>query len=271
MARSDGKRFDVIPAIDLRGGRVVRLRQGDFARETVSRRRPARRSRAFADAGAAWLHVVDLDGARAGEPTPARRRSAAIVARCRGRARSVEAAGGIRTREAVAAVLGAGAAPGRLRHGRDPEPRASSGDAVDRHGRGAGSPSPSTSATVRPSATAGLPGRRAGRPDDADRALCRRRRRVVRSHRDRPRRPPRRPGPGLLEGSSRLDRGDVIASGGIRSRSTITSRSGGSAAAGAIVGRALYDGSFDLAAAIASLDRPASARLIDRATLPCPR
>lgn len=58
--------FDAIPAIDLRGGRVVRLRQGDYARETVFAEDPVALARSYADAGAAWLHVVDLDGARSG-------------------------------------------------------------------------------------------------------------------------------------------------------------------------------------------------------------
>lgn len=58
--------FTVIPAIDLRGGRVVRLRQGDYARETMFDADPVELARRYADAGAQRLHVVDLDGARAG-------------------------------------------------------------------------------------------------------------------------------------------------------------------------------------------------------------
>lgn len=58
--------FEVIPAIDLRGGRVVRLRQGDYARETVFADDPVGLARRYADGGATWLHVVDLDGARSG-------------------------------------------------------------------------------------------------------------------------------------------------------------------------------------------------------------
>ncbi len=75
MARA----FDVIPAIDLRGGRVVRLQQGDFGRETVYDDDPVEVAERFADAGATILHVVDLDGARAGEPT-----QLGVVAECRG-------------------------------------------------------------------------------------------------------------------------------------------------------------------------------------------
>ena len=58
----------VYPAIDLRGGRCVRLLQGEFDRETVYGDDPVAVARAWAAAGAQWLHVVDLDGARAGRP-----------------------------------------------------------------------------------------------------------------------------------------------------------------------------------------------------------
>src|SRR5918997_832885 len=52
------------PAIDVRGGRVVQLQQGDYDRETVYGDDPATVARRFADAGAPWVHVVDLDAAR---------------------------------------------------------------------------------------------------------------------------------------------------------------------------------------------------------------
>lgn len=58
--------MEVIPAIDLRGGQLVRLQQGDYARETVYEREPARAAERFLRAGATRLHVVDLDGARDG-------------------------------------------------------------------------------------------------------------------------------------------------------------------------------------------------------------
>lgn len=61
--------MDLYPAIDLRGGRCVRLYQGDYAQETVYADDPVAQARAFADAGAPWIHVVDLDGARSGAPT----------------------------------------------------------------------------------------------------------------------------------------------------------------------------------------------------------
>ena len=58
--------MDLFPAIDLRGGRAVRLYQGDYDRMTVYNADPAAQARAFAAAGAKFLHVVDLDGAKDG-------------------------------------------------------------------------------------------------------------------------------------------------------------------------------------------------------------
>ncbi|MDE2087002.1 MAG: 1-(5-phosphoribosyl)-5-[(5-phosphoribosylamino)methylideneamino]imidazole-4-carboxamide isomerase [Xanthomonadaceae bacterium] len=58
--------FDVIPAIDLRGGCVVRLKQGDYAQQTTYADDPRAVARRYANDGARWLHLVDLDGARAG-------------------------------------------------------------------------------------------------------------------------------------------------------------------------------------------------------------
>lgn len=58
--------FTVIPAIDLREGRVVRLRQGDYGQQTTYEFEPRALARRYAEAGAEWLHVVDLDGARSG-------------------------------------------------------------------------------------------------------------------------------------------------------------------------------------------------------------
>ena len=60
--------MEVIPAIDLRGGRVVRLYQGDFAKETAYAQDAVAVARSFEEAGAHRLHVVDLDGAAKGEP-----------------------------------------------------------------------------------------------------------------------------------------------------------------------------------------------------------
>ena len=56
--------MDLYPAIDLRGGRCVRLHQGDFDQETVYGEDPVGQARRFADAGVPWVHVVDLDASR---------------------------------------------------------------------------------------------------------------------------------------------------------------------------------------------------------------
>jgi phosphoribosylformimino-5-aminoimidazole carboxamide ribotide isomerase len=60
--------MEIIPAIDIRGGRCVRLHQGDYRRETVFADDPAAMARRWRDAGATRLHLVDLDGARDGRP-----------------------------------------------------------------------------------------------------------------------------------------------------------------------------------------------------------
>lgn len=94
------------PAIDLRGGKCVRLVQGDFGRETVFGDDPVAVAERWAAAGARWLHVVDLDGARAGAPV-----QAGLVERiCRAVAIPVQVGGGLRDAAAVGTVLDAGAA-----------------------------------------------------------------------------------------------------------------------------------------------------------------
>jgi phosphoribosylformimino-5-aminoimidazole carboxamide ribotide isomerase len=93
------------PAIDIRGGQAVRLLQGDYARETTYDADPVDAARRWAGEGAEFLHVVDLDGAKAGEPQnlEAVRRIAAAVD-C-----PIQVGGGLRGPDSVAAVLGAGA------------------------------------------------------------------------------------------------------------------------------------------------------------------
>jgi len=94
----------VVPAIDLRGGRCVRLERGDPARETRYDDDPVARARAFVAAGARALHVVDLDGAFGdGE------NQAALAAICRAVDVPVQTGGGVRARADVATRLAAGA------------------------------------------------------------------------------------------------------------------------------------------------------------------
>src|SRR5215471_6023152 len=100
---TEARPFETLVAIDLRGGRVVRLRQGDFDRETVFSDDPVMRARAFVDDGVRWLHVVDLDGARSG--TPAHANAVRAIVDSVGSATNVEVAGGLRTVEAVGETL----------------------------------------------------------------------------------------------------------------------------------------------------------------------
>jgi phosphoribosylformimino-5-aminoimidazole carboxamide ribotide isomerase len=77
--------FIVYPAIDLRAGNVVRLRQGDYADETIYGDDPVSVATAFVDAGARWVHMVDLDAAKGGDAIN-RPVIAAVAKALRGRA-----------------------------------------------------------------------------------------------------------------------------------------------------------------------------------------
>ncbi|KAB7770942.1 1-(5-phosphoribosyl)-5-[(5-phosphoribosylamino)methylideneamino]imidazole-4-carboxamide isomerase [Xanthomonas sontii] len=97
--------FVVYPALDIRDGRVVRLAQGDYARETHYGDDPLRRAQAFAEAGAQWMHLVDLDAARAGGYT-----LAPLLQRIRNETGlQVQTGGGVRSRADVQRLLDAGA------------------------------------------------------------------------------------------------------------------------------------------------------------------
>jgi phosphoribosylformimino-5-aminoimidazole carboxamide ribotide isomerase len=96
----------VYPAIDLLAGRCVRLTQGDFARDTVYGEDPVTMARRWEALGARWLHVVDLDGARAGQP----RQAPLVAAICAAVRIPVQVGGGLRTAAAVERVLETGAA-----------------------------------------------------------------------------------------------------------------------------------------------------------------
>ena len=96
--------MQIFPAIDLRGGQVVRLCQGDYGQETVYGRDPCAQARCFLEAGARYLHVVDLDGARDG--TLANFDSIAAIARQGGL--YMEVGGGIRTEDRIRQYLDLG-------------------------------------------------------------------------------------------------------------------------------------------------------------------
>lgn len=237
--------FEILPAIDLRGGQVVRLRQGDFARETAYSDDPAGVASRFAAAGAQWIHLVDLDGARSGAPSQAEAMGAVLAAA--GETTRIEVAGGLRTAESVAEVLDAGAARAVLGTAAlaDPGLVASlvelygaariaiaidvrDGRAVG-HGWTAGAAGLDAAAAIGALATAGATTFE-----------------VTSIERD-----------GLLGGPDlglydrlvQLGRGDIIASGGIATLDDLRDlRARG--CAGAILGRALYEGTLDLAVAV---------------------
>ena len=96
--------MDLFPAIDLRGGRCVRLYQGDFTKETVYGTDPVTVAKGFAAAGARWVHVVDLDAARGGQD------NRAVIESVIEADLPVQVAGGVRTSAQVEAWIGAGAA-----------------------------------------------------------------------------------------------------------------------------------------------------------------
>lgn len=240
--------FELLPAIDLRGGRVVRLRQGDFEQETAYGDDPPAVARAFVAAGATWLHVVDLDGAQAGEPRQLEGTSD-IVAEVYGRMH-VEIGGGLRTAEAVAGALGTGAARAVVgtavlrdpafavslvaRHG--PDRIVASIDVRDGLALGegwrAGAPGLPVAEAVSMLASAGITTFE-----------------VTAIERD-----------GLLEGPNldllrslvALGRGRIIASGGVSSIDDVIAVQA-AGCAGAIVGRALYEGRIDLGELVESL------------------
>lgn len=99
---------DLYPAIDLRGGRVVRLRQGDYADETVYGDDPVAVAQGFAAEGARWIHIVDLDAAKSGDPV--NRPIIEKVARALRDAASVQTGGGVRTVDDARVLARAGVA-----------------------------------------------------------------------------------------------------------------------------------------------------------------
>jgi phosphoribosylformimino-5-aminoimidazole carboxamide ribotide isomerase len=238
--------FDLIPAIDLRGGRVVRLRRGDFGQETSYGEDPAAVATLFANAGARWLHVVDLDGARSGVPSNGDA-IAGIVAAAGDRA-AAEVAGGLRTAEAVDAALGSGAA--RIVVGtaalRDPT---FAGDLVATYGEDR----IVAAIDVRDGRAVGDGWREGAEGPEAGAAVAMLADQgittfeVTAISRD-----------GLLDGPDldllatlvAVDRGDVIASGGVSSLADLRAVAE-LGCAGAIVGRALYEGRIELPEAVA--------------------
>lgn len=97
--------LEIVPSIDLRNGRVVRLEQGDYGRQINYDVDPLDVARSYADAGATWLHIVDLDGAKEGRPA----QSDLIANIIKASDMKVQAGGGIRATADVQRLLDAGA------------------------------------------------------------------------------------------------------------------------------------------------------------------
>lgn len=96
--------MELLPAIDLKNGACVRLKQGDMAQATVFNADPAAQAAAFARQGAAWLHIVDLDGAFAGAPV----NTAAVESICAAVTMKIELGGGIRSLPTIEKWLNCG-------------------------------------------------------------------------------------------------------------------------------------------------------------------
>ena len=237
--------FDLIPAIDLRGGRVVRLRRGDFSQETHYGEEPAAVATLFVNAGARLLHVVDLDGAREG--TPANGDGIAAIVSATAVRAAVEVAGGLRDPEAITAAFAAGAA--RVVVGtaalRDP---IFAGDLVAAYGEDR----IVAAIDVRDGRAVGEGWREGADGPEATAAIAMLADQGVTTFevtaisRD-----------GLLEGPDldllaslvALDRGTIIASGGVSSLSDVRAVAA-LGCDGAIVGRAIYEGRLELREAI---------------------
>lgn len=230
------------PAIDLKDGQAVRLLRGEMSAATVFNDDPAAQARAFVAAGAEWLHLVDLDGAFAGAP----RNAAAVEAILAACPVPVQLGGGIRDRATVERWLGAGvrrvilgtaavedpafvrevsrAHPGRIAVGLDAR-----GERVATRGW-----AEETDATAEGLARAF--------EDAGIAALI-----YTDIARDGAMQGPN------LEATAALARAvsiPVIASGGISSLADLGRLKATGVVAGAIVGRALYDGAVDLRAAL---------------------
>ncbi len=233
--------FEVIPAIDLRGGKCVRLYQGDFAQATVFSDDPVAVARRWESSGAPRLHVVDLDGAASGLPA----HTAVIQAIVRAVSIPVQVGGGLRTMDALAQALASGAGRAVLGTVAVEEP-AFVAMAVARFG---------TAIIVGVDAREGMVathGWLKGQPIQAIELVRRMERAGIRRfvYTDIARDGALQgPNVAAVEGVVRATRAAVIASGGVASLEhlELLARAG---AEGAIVGRALYTGAIDLKQAV---------------------
>jgi phosphoribosylformimino-5-aminoimidazole carboxamide ribotide isomerase len=243
----DPAAFELLPAIDLRGGRVVRLLGGDFAAETIFGADPVEVALRFVAAGTRWLHIVDLDGAQAGG-----QRQAEVIGRivdAVGEGAACEIAGGLRDRSVVARALGAGASRVVVGTAALAQPRFAR-DLVATFG----APRIVIALDVRDGLAVGEGWREGAAGVPVEAALARLAAdgvttfEVTAIARDGG-----LAGPDLdlLSRLVAIGRGRIVASGGIRSIGDLLAvRAIG--CVGAIVGRALYEGNLDLAAAVST-------------------
>ena len=235
----------LLPAIDVRHGRVVRLSQGEAHRETVYGDDPLAVAERFADEGAGWLHLVDLDRAFGDGDNAAL--LGRVIAGLGSRLR-VQVGGGFRTLEAIEPMLGLGAA--RVVIGtaavRSPELVPA---AVERAGSGR--------LAVGIDARAGMVAIRGWREETGERAADVAARVIAQGIRTLVYTDVARDG--MLEGPDLAGAAalqalgaDVIASGGVASLEDLR-RARDAGLAGAIVGRAIYEGRFTVGAAVAAV------------------
>ncbi|PLT29026.1 1-(5-phosphoribosyl)-5-[(5-phosphoribosylamino)methylideneamino]imidazole-4-carboxamide isomerase [Peribacillus deserti] len=96
--------FMIYPAIDIRGGKCVRLLQGDYEKETIYGDSPSEMAKSFAEQGTSWIHMVDLDGAKAGSPV----NDASVIQAARELGVNIQVGGGIRTEKDILHYLNSG-------------------------------------------------------------------------------------------------------------------------------------------------------------------
>ncbi len=239
--------MDLYPAIDLLDGRAVRLYQGDYARETVYNDDPVAQAKAFAAAGAQWIHVVDLDAARTGAP----RNRDVIAAICDAVDVPIQTGGGVRSEAAADALFQLGVTRVVLGTAALEDP-ALVRLLASRHPVAVGLDARGREVAVRgweEGSGQDLLDVARGFADAGVEALI-----VTEIGRD-----------GTLEGPDLDGLGEVleatelpvIASGGVGTLADVIAldalRSAGRRLSGAIVGRALYEGAFTLSDALASV------------------
>ncbi|MEJ6510615.1 MAG: 1-(5-phosphoribosyl)-5-[(5-phosphoribosylamino)methylideneamino]imidazole-4-carboxamide isomerase [Actinomycetota bacterium] len=239
--------MDLYPAIDLLDGRAVRLYQGDYARETVYNEDPVAQAKAFAAAGARWIHVVDLDAARTGAP----RNREVIAAICDAVDVPIQTGGGVRSEAAADALFELGVTRVVLGTAALEDP-ALVRLLASRHPVAVGLDARGREVAVRgweEGSGQDLLDVARGFADAGVEALI-----VTEIGRD-----------GTLEGPDLDGLGEVleatelpvIASGGVGTLADVIAldalRSAGRRLSGAIVGRALYEGAFTLSDALASV------------------